>query len=248
MTLLTSPLPVALGLLFGLLVLLEVGRRFGNGSNEGFGTIDGAVFGLMGLLVAFTFAGAAGRFEARRDLITQEANAIGTAWLRIDLVPSAAQPAMRASFRDYLDARLATYRALPDVAAATRNVERATALQGEIWTAAVAATQGDQRASMLLVPALNDMFDLCTTRLAAMRNHPPTIVFVLLVVVSLTCAGLAGNGIANRDKPNWLHMITFAVVLALSVFVILDLEFPRVGFIRIDAADQILVELRQSMH
>src|SRR5262245_52835786 len=107
----------------GMLGLLEVGRRIGarrvasdpEGARTGIGPIDGAVFGLLGLLLAFTFSSAASRFDVRRQLIVQETNAIGTAWLRIDLMPAGAQPELRDLFRRYLDSRLEMYRLLPDL-------------------------------------------------------------------------------------------------------------------------------------
>jgi hypothetical protein len=128
------------GLFVGMLVLLEVGRRIGvrrlardpEGATVGLGTVEGAVFGLLGLLVAFTFSGAAARFDTRRQLIIEEANAVGTAYLRLDLLSAAAQPSRRAAFRQYLAARLAVYRQLPDVAAATKALEQATTLQAAI--------------------------------------------------------------------------------------------------------------------
>src|SRR6476620_4829390 len=105
-----------------VLCMVELGRRLGcrhrmkepDGSVAGLGAIEGAVFGLMGLLIAFTFSGAASRFEARRALILQETNAIGTAYLRLDLLPASAQPKLREDFRRYLDARIAAFRSLPD--------------------------------------------------------------------------------------------------------------------------------------
>jgi len=115
MTLIQFGPVLAVGLFVGVLAFLELGRRIGrrriaSGGEAGFGAVESAVFGLMGLLIAFTFSGAAGRFDARRDLVTREANAIGTAWLRIDLVPGEAQAKLRDLFRRYLDSRLATYR------------------------------------------------------------------------------------------------------------------------------------------
>ena len=102
---------LATGLFVGILIFLEVGRRVGGqrlaldpeGARAGTGTVEGAVFALVGLLIAFTFSGAASRFDARRDLIVQETNAIGTAWLRLDLLPASAQPAIRENFRRYVD-------------------------------------------------------------------------------------------------------------------------------------------------
>src|SRR5512147_2359963 len=105
----------AAGLFVGMILLLEFGRRLGQrrqgkdeeGARAGLGAVEGAVFALLGLLIAFTFSGAASRFDARRDLIVTEANAIGTAWLRLDLLSPGAQSELRDLFRKYLDLRLA---------------------------------------------------------------------------------------------------------------------------------------------
>lgn len=253
----TLSLLAASALFLGLIALLEYGQRLGlrrrlyrqeeEGGSDGLGALNGAIFGLMGLLVAFTFSSAASRFDARRDLITREANILGTAWLRLDLLPTTEQPALRDKLQTYVDTRIATYRALPDLDAARSLHAKATALQSEIWQSAVRATAGDQRASMLLLPAVNDLIDITTIRTTAMKTHPPTIIFILLIVVTLACALLAGYGLAGR-RPGWrLHMFTFALILSVSVYVILDLEFPRVGLIRIDGADQLLVEVREGM-
>ena len=241
----------------GILVLLETGRRWGqhrlaadpDGANQGLGAVEGAVFALLGLLIAFTFSGAASRFDARRALIVEEANDIGTAWLRLDLLPAAAQPALRETFRQYVDTRLEMYAKIADPAAAREAFNRSNALQGAIWTASLAATRegAAPSAPMLLLPALNAMFDITTTRTVALRTHPPVVIFALLAVVALISALLAGYGMAGSTKRSWVHMIGYAAITAGAVYVILDLEYPRLGLIRIDAADQVLVDLRQSM-
>src|SRR5512142_402713 len=99
----------AIGLFVGMIGLLELGRRLGRRrqakdeerARAGLGAVEGAVFALLGLLIAFTFSGAASRFDARRELIVREANAIGTAWLRLSLLPAHAQPGLRDMFRRY---------------------------------------------------------------------------------------------------------------------------------------------------
>jgi hypothetical protein len=129
---------LASGLFLGTLALLETGRRIGlrrlakdsEAARTGLGVVEGAIFALMGLLIAFTFSGAASRFDTRRHLVVEEANAIGTAYLRLDLLPSDAQSALRESFRQYVDARLTAYRKLPDIAAAMQELAQATKLQG----------------------------------------------------------------------------------------------------------------------
>jgi len=248
----------AAGLFFGMLILLEGGRRLGvrrmardpEGAFAGVGTVEAAIFGLLGLLMAFTFLGAASRFDARRQLIVEETNDIGTAYLRIDLLPVDAQAALREIFRRYLDARLEAYRKLPDIAAAKEALAKANELQGEIWRQAVAASRApgaSPEAPLVVVPALNAMIDITTTRTMATQMHPPTIVFAMLFGLAVTSALLAGYAMAKGRSRSWLHMLCLAFVTAVVVFVIIDLEAPRLGFVRIDAFDQALVKLRESM-
>jgi hypothetical protein len=100
---------------------------------------------------------------------------------------------------------------------------------------------------MLLLPALNAMGDIMTARTLATRMHPPTIIFVMLVGLALASALLAGYGMVGAPSHPWLHMLAFATVIAVAVYVILDLEFPRLGLIRFDAFDQALEDLWERM-
>lgn len=239
------------GMLLAQNVGLRIGRRRlmaeGESARAGLGAIDGAVFGLMGLLVAFSFHGAASRFDTRRGLVVQEANDIGTAYLRLDLLPPAAQPRLRDLFRRYVDTRLEVYRRLPDVAAAREALARADALQREIWTASVDAAREAPQATMLLLPALNAMIDITTTRTVAMQTHPPLLVFAMLGFLAIACALLAGYGMAGARSTSLLHVVGFAAILTVTVYVILDYEFPRFGVIRLDPVDRLLVDARQAM-
>jgi hypothetical protein len=249
---------VALGLFFGILVFLEVGRRLGErrladdpeGARNGIGAVDGAIFGLVGLLIAFTFSGGANRFDERRALVVQETNAIGTAYLRLDLLPEDAQPALRDLFRRYLDTRIEAYRRLPDLAAAMAKVEESVRLQNAIWTRALAAGNSEGAAPdavKLLLPALNEMIDITTTRTTAAALHPPMAIYLMLVLLTLAAALMAGYGMAGAKRRPWTHMLAFALVMSLAVYVIIDLEYPRLGLIRVDAFDRTLVDLRADM-
>lgn len=115
------------------------------------GAIIGAVFALMGLLIAFTFSGAYSRFDARRQPIVQEANAIGTAYLRLDLIPASSQAPLRERFRSYAASRAALYEKLTDVSATRDELARAAALQKEIWSSTVAASTEPQYQSARLI-------------------------------------------------------------------------------------------------
>lgn len=248
----------AIALAIGIITLLEAGRRIGarrlamegKSASSGLGTIEGAIFGLMGLILAFSFSGALSRFEARRHLVVEEANHIGTAWLRIDLLAPESQPAMRDLFRRYLDSRIEAYRKVPDMVAVNAELERSERLQSEIWAHAVDASRKSEipSAPMLLLPALNAMIDITTTRTEASRLHPPLIIFVMLGTLTLACSLFAGYEMATRRNLNMLHSVGFALVLATTVYVIIDLEYPRVGMIRMTDSDEVLADLRQTMN
>jgi hypothetical protein len=247
----------AMSLFLGMLLILEVGRRMAireraKGSDQdprGIGAVEGAVFALFGLLLAFTFSGAVERFDKHRELIAEETNAIGTAYLRLDLLPTNAQPTLRELFGKYLDARLEVYRKLPDIEAAQAALTTSTHLQEEIWIQAVDAsrlTDSHPDAAKLLLPALNTMIDITTTREMAANLHPPAIIFILLFAFALACSLLAGYGMATSPR-SWPHILGFAVVTVITVFVVLDIEYPRQGLFRADAYDQALIDLREGM-
>ena len=244
------------GLFGGVLLAFELGRRIGlrrlakepSGVLGGTGVIEAAVLALLGLLIAFTFSGATSRFDARRQLIIDETNAISTAYLRLDLLLPDARPALRTSFRGYLDSRIETYRKVPDLAAVRAELARGAAIQAEIWQrAVVASSEAPAPAGMLLLAALNQMFDIANTRTLAAWIHPPTTIFVMLGALVLVASCFAGHSTAASKMHSWVHVFGFALVISVAVYVIVDIEYPRMGFIRVDAFDRALVELRQTM-
>ncbi len=249
-------LALALALFLGMLACMEVGRILGvrqhegraESSHAGLGVVEGSVFGLLGLMLAFTFSGAASRFDERRHITVQEVNAIGTAWKRIDVLPPDAQPEMREWFRRYIDAITVAYRKLPNLTA--EEFTNATQIANETWATAVAAGRAESGgpARMLLVlPAMNEMFDLSEARKLSTRIHPPIVIYFMLALVALAAAVLAGYGMADGQRRNWIHMIAFSLTISAAVYLILDLEYPRMGLIRIDDFDRALLELRASM-
>jgi hypothetical protein len=249
---------LAAGLFSGMLICAEIGRRTGmaairrypDGLAKGIGSVEGAVFGLLGLIIAFTFSGAETRFEHRRHIITEEANAIGTAYRRIDLLPPDVQPEMRELFRRYLDSRLAVYRNADDTNVTMTHLARSAALQEEIWKRSVSAGSRPgvaSHTSILMLSALNPMIDITTTRTTATRDHPPLVILLLFLFLSLISSMLVGYNMSVNENRRWLHTVAFALIFSIAVFVILELEFPRRGLVRVDDADQVLVELRQSM-
>jgi len=254
------PVPFAVCMLAGMLICLEIGCRLGKrslamdpqGSVSGTSALQSAVFSLFGLLVAFTFSGAPARLDDARHMIQNEANAIGTAYSRLDLLPPGSQPAIREKFRNYVDSRLATFRKLPDIPAAEEELSRSEKLQSDIWKQVLAAASVPDRdpvALNLLVPALGEMFDAASTRTTSRMMHPPLAIFALLFLLALVCSLLAGHAMAGSKQRSWLHIAAFAVVYVMSVYVILEIEYPRLGSFSVleTSYDRVLVDVRGSM-
>jgi hypothetical protein len=102
-------------------------------------------------------------------------------------------------------------------------------------------------AGKLLLPALNSMIDIATTRTMVLQMHPPKIIYFLLFGLGLICALLAGYRMAGDRHRNWLHILAFTMITAIVVYVILDIEYPRAGLITLENSDQLLVQVRRSM-
>jgi hypothetical protein len=165
-----------------MIILLEAGRRLRKRrvEAEGSAAIEGAIFGLVGLLLAFTFSAAITRYDNHRLLLTEGVNDIGTAYLRLDLLPSQRRPELQQLFRDYTNSRLHLFGTVgPEISPETAR------LQGVIWQPATAAASlpgANPDATKLLLPAINNMIDITSTRRNAFNMHPPAVVFWPLFV------------------------------------------------------------------
>jgi hypothetical protein len=248
----------AAGLFPAFMLAAEVGRRRGlaylvrnpDGLPKGTGAAEGSVYAVIGLILAFSFSGADARFEARRHLIMSETNAIGTAYMQLDLLPEPARSEVRKDFLLYLDSRIATYRESNDPAAIEAHLKRTAVIKDRIWKKSVASTldRGSHpNASALLLPTLREMFDIATTRWLALTDHPPLAIFLLLTGMNMVGALLNGFATSVNKRRPWFYIWILAAVLSVTQYVIVDLEFPRAGLIRLDSADQYLIELRKSL-
>lgn len=233
------PLLLALCVFGGTILSAEIGyqcgsrRRAEDTERNDLGVVQGAVLGLLGLLLGFSFAGAAGRFVERQDLIVREANAIGTAYLRADLVPEPAGGAMRSTLREYAALRVAGGREV-NRGKQEAIAQRCVAMHSTMWEAAVEGVRERPEAIELVVPAVNDVIDLHTTRLAASRRHlPPPVMWLLLA-----CAGaslwMIGYSYGLTRRRNFGLVGTLAFVVASAIWFTIDLDYPRRGMIRLN--------------
>ena len=244
------------------LILLNGGRRLGLGFLEhgaagmsGLPTIEGAVFALIGLLLAFTISGALQRFDERRQLVVQESNAISTAFDRLALLQGDAHD-LQSKLKDYTKARIELYQ-MPHDFSLSRRAEvwsseqqaKIVELKNTIWNATVAACSGSnyRPACALALPALSSAFEVARLRAGAAEKHPPQIVYIMLFGLGLGGSLLAGFGMAAAGARSWIHMVIFAAAMSITLYIVTDVEFPRLGLIRVDDFDHFLTDVYQQM-
>lgn len=228
----------------------RAGRRHGRrvaDKEPQVGTIQGAMLGLLALLLGFSFAMAQSRYDARRSLVVAEANAIGTAYLRAQLLPKPEAQEVAAALRRYVDVRLRRLGERVDEPSLREAVKESEQLHDYLWTRAVRATQQDPRpVTNLFITALNDVIDLHAKRLAAFRSHVPESVFLLLYFVAAVAMGVTGYVAGLGGQRNFWPSTTTAVLIAVVIVVVMDLDRPRRGLIQV--SQQSMVELRDSLN
>jgi len=224
----------------GLLVILglsEIGWQLGlraegkGGSN--LATLESAMLGLLALMIAFTFSMALSRFEARRDAVLNEANAIGTTALRARLLPEPHRADTLKLLTEYVQIRLDIVRAGTSLAERMAVVDRSNALQEALWQQAKAMASKDKGLipTGLFIESLNLMIDNQGKRLAALRSRVPNIVLLALFAISAVAGAFAGYASALDAKRTRLPVYVMGVLISAVIFLILDLDRPSSGFI-----------------
>jgi hypothetical protein len=234
---------VGVGLTALLIVVLECGYQWGVRAKAGgdaassgqIGAIQGALLGLLGLFLAFTFAAAAARFLERQDLITTEANAIGTATLRADLLAEPHRMALRTALADYTRHRLGVSLHLRG-GVLPADLAEAERLQARIWSAAVAGINDRPQAMLGVLPPVNDVIDLHSSRLAAGRKRIPVLIMAVLMASSLLAMGVIGYGSGIGGRRRSALTISLALVVGASLWITYDLDHPRAGILQLNDA------------
>lgn len=217
-------------------------------SDEGIGAVEGALFALLGLIMAFTFGMAGSRFESKRLVITEEANAIGTAYLRVDLYQSdSAKIVFRNYFKQYIEARIGNYAAGFNEPLKLTTKTSSDSFNQLIWDHAVSLSKNKDNyiPTMQMVPALNAMIDIVATRESALKARVPDSILWLLFLMILSCSFLIGFSIPINKKVNFISIIGFVILSLLVVYVILDLDRPSRGLINLSEQSQVITDLRK---
>ncbi|MDW9697374.1 hypothetical protein GOB91_31980 [Sinorhizobium meliloti] len=248
----------------GSLVLTSMGYHYGkrylneNGQTSvaGLGSIEAAIFALAGLLIAFSFSGALERFDERRKLMTAEGNAISTAYDRLDMMENDRKLALKSKVKEYFGARIDLYHEGIDyslwegveveIPSYTARIDK---LRTEIWNDAITACEatGLKLICAMTLPPLGEMFAAARSRDGANRRHPPHAIYITLFAFGLGSSFLAGVAMGAGKSKSWVHVVIFALALGLALYIITDIEFPRLGFVRVDQFDRVLVRMYEGM-
>lgn len=249
----TSSWIVAVVLLIAMVIFHWIGfatrtaeiKKHETQSNEGIGSITGSLLGLVALLLAFTFGMSSTRYDNRRAVIIEEANAIGTAVLRADMYPDSIKKLLRTDFKDYLEARIAYFDAGTDITKINLALKNTETISSKIWTRVMVESQKPENIgrSYQMIPALNAMIDIVTTGDAVKNATVPNSVFWLLFLIILFASFTVGYSNIDKQK-NHILAFAFSVTIVLTVFLILDLDKPRRGIINTNSAQEKIIELR----
>ena len=217
-------------------------KPLGEDQREGFGVVQGAVLTLLGLLIGFTFSMAINRFEQRKNYEEDEANAIGTEYIRLGLLPAPDAERARGLLRTYLDERVLFYTS--SYGKPLQQIDHDTAqLQNELWSA-VQSRAGVQPTAMvaLAVSGMNDVLNAQGYTQAAWWNRIPLEAWFLLAAIAIGCNLLIGYGAPRTSAL----LIVFPLAVSVSFFLISDIDSPRRGLIRVPPQE--LVRLSQTLH
>ncbi len=210
------------------------------------GSIIGATLGLLAFIMAFTFGLAASRFDTRKQLVLDESNAIGTAYLRADLLPEPHRAEIRSLLRDYVDARVPKGDLTSEKIA--QAIVRSEQLQNELWSEAASLGRVNTASIVvgLFIQSLNDVIDLHSKRVTAgLYNRIPPIVWVVLYFV--TVLAMAGIGYQLGLSGTRSLIAVFALVLTFSgvMMLITDLDRPQQGLIKV--SQRAMIDLQKQM-
>jgi hypothetical protein len=239
-----------------LLLILVLAFRLGvwlrsRGKHEDDRTDDegyllSAALALLGLLIAFTFSLALNRYDTRRTLVVQEANAIGTAWLRAGLAEGEAGQTLQRAIAGYADIRLKLPHSA-DEAGAVEIEQATTRTQAALWQQMkTAMTAMQPPIAATLVTAMNEMFDLASARKAERAAHIPSDVVAVLILCAAMSAAIIGYVLGTTNRSHRTITSILFILLTLALLLILDLDRPWNGAVIV--SQQPMVDARAAMN
>ncbi|MFT4908648.1 MAG: hypothetical protein ACI978_002745 [Oleispira sp.] len=248
---------LAVALFFAIIMFNEVGFRAGRFIQARTdsevkaltGSIQASVLGLLALLLGFTFSMSMQRYDNRSMALIDETNAIGTAVLRVQLLPEEFQKDATALFQEYVGYRVAIgHLDLTKLEERHTYNKKIVAVQHQLWTLAISATNVDPRAvtTGAFVKSLNDVIDSQGKRNALLQMHVPEVVLFLLFIVFVSSGGIMGYSAGLSGKRVIAPIVLVSFLITLIVFIIVDLDRPKRGLIQVNQSG--MTELLQNVN
>ena len=250
----TFSLAYSVGLLIGLLVCLRIGYKLGCNNSTGDkekstgNALDGVVFALLGLLLAFIFSGSMDSYNTHRDLLVKEAHNIYEAYLMLDLLPADSRDELRSLVVMYDESRLASTQSRPDSEEEEKALDESQLLQRKMWEKISSAVKLSDNPAVInnVLAAVSAMTSSPADQLAAQRSDTPAIIYFLIYVLAMMAALIAGYGMTKRSLTP-LRMFVFSVSVMVTMYTIIDLDTPRSGFFISDPTNRTLIEVTEEM-
>ena len=244
---------IALLLFISMLISVFVGKQIGNYIQKKNPTEKklpetSGLIALLFFLLAFTFGMSGDRYDSRRKIVVEEANDIGTALLRSDLYPDSTRTLFRKDFREYIETRISFYQAGANVEEILKADSLSQIISSKLWKRAcsLAKDPSNLAATQQMIPALNTMIDVTTSRLAGERAKVPQSILIMLFFLALISAFYSGYSEGRKGRIDWLVQIGFCLLVSLVVLFTLDLDRPRRGFVNLDVPNKTIIDLRKN--
>lgn len=243
---------IALVLFTSMLISNFAGKTTGNYIRNKYGekelTETSSLIALLFFLLAFTFGMSGDRYDSRRKIIVEEANNIGTALLRSDLYADSARTLFRNDFKEYVEARISYYTAGADVKGVLKADSISQVISSKLWKRAsdLSKDPANLAATQQMIPALNEMIDATTSRLAGEKAKVPESIVVMLFFLAIISSFYNGYSDGRKGKIDWIVHTGFCLLVSLVVLFTLDLDRPRRGFVNLDVPNQTIIDLRKN--
>ncbi|MGK0500824.1 MAG: hypothetical protein ACJAYG_002478 [Oceanicoccus sp.] len=249
-----SSLYYILFLFLSTLAAVDIGYRLSQSGNKdskpGSSVLNGALFALLGLLIAFSFNGASSRFDDRRSLAIDESIAMSLSYSNLVWLQENEQTIVKEKFKEYVRSRIAIYKLVPDNVKAMAAFQQSREVKQELegLTKNILVNSDDRIIRGLVGGPLSGMFKVEEQRYAALMMHPPEIIFFLLIGITVVVAFLSTVDIEKGAQRPSFNALLFAFVISCVIYIIIDIEYPRDGLIIADQQDYLLEEALERMN
>jgi hypothetical protein len=216
--------------------------------NTSLGTAEGALMGLMALLLAFTFGMTSTKFESRRQTIIDEANLLNTGLLRCKLFPDSIKKTLFPHFKNYLESRIAYYDAGDDPVKINNALDDGSKYFNSIWNDNTLLIRDPNYKSLAeqLVPVLINLRNIVISREAGRIATVPTLILLVLLILVFVASFLTGYGLKPGER-NPVFSLAFAIMLSIALYLVMELGRPRQGYINLESAEKAIVNLRKNL-